>query len=218
MENQIIEMEAPKDKILTISRKENIYDNMGISIEILPNNNYLLGIHEIDLDLYQQPNRTNYKLEEIINTSVFPIFVAPTKNYYLTPGVGYIGISTKTEIDKEGNIIESETKRNIIELEENLSYDNVNKILKNKPVPEKYESYIHMIENLKELVEVYNRKNNRYNFFTAPNEIEIIKKEDYYEANMPYTSPAYKLLAELYEIPFEAEKKLKIRQKNLKLR
>ena len=69
-----------------------------------------------------------------------------------------------------------------------------------------------MIENLKELVEVYNRKNNRYNFFTAPNEIEIIKKEDYYEANMPYTSPAYKL-AELYEIPFEAEKKLKIRQK-----
>lgn len=174
MENQIIEMEAPKDKILTISRKENIYDNMGISIEILPNNNYLLGIHEIDSNLYQEPHSYDYELEYMFNTNIFPIYISPDKKYQLTDGVEYIGFSFKTEIDKNGNIISNNITKNIIKLEKNFSYDVVNKILKNQKVSKEYNSYIHMIENLKELVDIYTKTKNKPNYFTKNERINLI--------------------------------------------
>ena len=44
MENILIDLTKSEDKILTFSKDESTYSDIGFSIEILPNNNYLLGI------------------------------------------------------------------------------------------------------------------------------------------------------------------------------
>ena len=117
MENILIDLTKSEDKILTFSKNESTYSDIGFSIEILPNNNYLLGIHEIDSNLYQEPHSYDYELEYMFNTNIFPIYISPDKKYQLTDGVEYIGFSFKTEIDKNGNIISNNITKNIIKLE-----------------------------------------------------------------------------------------------------
>lgn len=140
MENILIDLTKSEDKILTFSKDKSTYSDIGFSIEILPNNNYLLGIHEIDSNLYQEPHSYDYELEYMFNTNIFPIYISPDKKYQLTDGVEYIGFSFKTEIDKNGNIISNNITKNIIKLEKNFSYDVVNKILKNQKVSKEYNS------------------------------------------------------------------------------
>lgn len=217
MENILIDLTKSEDKILTFSKDESTYSDIGFSIEILPNNNYLLGIHEIDSNLYQEPHSYDYELEYMFNTNIFPIYISPDKKYQLTDGVEYIGFSFKTEIDKNGNIISNNITKNIIKLEKNFSYDVVNKILKNQKVSKEYNSYIHMIENLKELVDIYTKTKNKPNYFTKNERINLIQKEDYYVQETEYISPIYKLLIELYEIPFKADEILKQKIKKLTL-
>ena len=217
MENILIDLTKSEDKILTFSKDESTYSDIGFSIEILPNNNYLLGIHEIDSNLYQEPHSYDYELEYMFNTNIFPIYISPDKKYQLTDGVEYIGFSFKTEIDKNGNIISNNITKNIIKLEKNFSYDVVNKILKNQKVSKEYNSYIHMIENLKELVDIYTKTKNKPNYFTKNERINLIQEEDYYVPEMEYISPIYKLLIELYEIPFKADEILKQKIKKLTL-
>ena len=153
----------------------------------------------------------------MFNTNIFPIYIAPDKKYQLTDGVEYIGFSFKTEIDKNGNIISNNITKNIIKLEKNFSYDVVNKILKNQKVSKEYNSYIHMIENLKELVDIYTKTKNKPNYFTKNERINLIQEEDYYVPEMEYISPIYKLLIELYEIPFKKDEILKQKIKKLTL-
>lgn len=217
MENILIDLTKSEDKILTFSKDESTYSDIGFSIEILPNNNYLLGIHEIDSNLYQEPHSYDYKLEYMFNTNIFPIYISPDKKYQLTDGVEYIGFSFKTEIDKNGNIISNNITKNIIKLEKNFSYDVVNKILKNQKVSKEYNSYIHMIENLKELVDIYTKTKNKPNYFTKNERQNLIQEEDYYVQETEYISPIYKLLIELYEIPFKADEILKQKIKKLTL-
>ena len=216
MENILIDLTKSEDKILTFSKDESTYSDIGFSIEILPNNNYLLGIHEIDSNLYQEPHSYDYELEYMFNTNIFPIYISPDKKYQLTDGVEYIGFSFKTEIDKNGNIISNNITKNIIKLEKNFSYDVVNKILKNQKVSKEYNSYIHMIENLKELVDIYTKTKNKPNYFTKNERINLIQEEDYYVPEMEYISPIYKLLIELYEIPFKKDEILKQKIKKLR--
>ena len=217
MENILIDLTKSEDKILTFSKDESTYSDIGFSIEILPNNNYLLGIHEIDSNLYQEPHSYDYELEYMFNTNIFPIYISPDKKYQLTDGVEYIGFSFKTEIDKNGNIISNNITKNIIKLEKNFSYDVVNKILKNQKVSKEYNSYIHMIENLKELVDIYTKTKNKPNYFTKNERQNLIQEEDYYVQETEYISPIYKLLIELYEIPFKADEILKQKIKKLTL-
>ena len=217
MENILIDLTKSEDKILTFSKDESTYSDIGFSIEILPNNNYLLGIHEIDSNLYQEPHSYDYELEYMFNTNIFPIYISPDKKYQLTDGVEYIGFSFKTEIDKNGNIISNNITKNIIKLEKNFSYDVVNKILKNQKVSKEYNSYIHMIENLKELVDICTKTKNKPNYFTKNERINLIQEEDYYVQETEYISPIYKLLIELYEIPFKADEILKQKIKKLTL-
>lgn len=217
MENILIDLTKSEDKILTFSKDESTYSDIGFSIEILPNNNYLLGIHEIDSNLYQEPHSYDYELEYMFNTNIFPIYISPDKKYQLTDGVEYIGFSFKTEIDKNGNIISNNITKNIIKLEKNFSYDVVNKILKNQKVSKEYNSYIHTIENLKELVDIYTKTKNKPNYFTKNERINLIQEEDYYVQETEYISPIYKLLIELYEIPFKADEILKQKIKKLTL-
>ena len=156
-------------------------------------------------------------LSRLTEYYLFPIYISPDKKYQLTDGVEYIGFSFKTEIDKNGNIISNNITKNIIKLEKNFSYDVVNKILKNQKVSKEYNSYIHTIENLKELVDIYTKTKNKPNYFTKNERINLIQEEDYYVQETEYISPIYKLLIELYEIPFKADEILKQKIKKLTL-
>ena len=80
MENILIDLTKSEDKILTFSKDESTYSDIGFSIEILPNNNYLLGIHEIDSNLYQEPHSYDYELEYMFNTNIFPIYISSLCN------------------------------------------------------------------------------------------------------------------------------------------
>ena len=73
-----------------------------------------------------------------------------------------------------------------------------------------------MIENLKELVDIYTKTKNKPNYFTKNERQNLIQEEDYYVPEMEYISPIYKLLIELYEIPFKADEILKQKIKKLR--
>ena len=126
----------------------------AISIEINDKGNYVIGVHIADVSHYIKPNTPlfNEALERgnslyMLNT-VIPMLMHKLSNGIcsLNPNVDRLTISCIAEVDKNGNIVDYDIKKSVINSKKKMSYSNVNKILMDNEVVPGYEEFV---DNLK---------------------------------------------------------------------
>ena len=124
-------------KIFTIDGKDTKDMDDAISIEILDNGNYLLGVHIANPTFYIKEGSHLDKEAISRGTSVYaynqviPMLPPKLSNGIcsLNPHVDRLAISTFMEIDKEGNVVKFLIDETVIKSKKKMNYDDVNKIL-----------------------------------------------------------------------------------------
>ena len=127
----------------------------GVSIEKLPNGNYLLGVHIADVSHYVVADR--YLDKEALKrgnsvyliTRVVPMLPKILSNGIcsLNPGVDRLTLSCEMEIDGQGNVVSHEIFESIINSKERMVYDDVSDILEHED-PVLIKRYAHIYEDL----------------------------------------------------------------------
>ena len=126
----------------------------AISIEINDKGNYVIGVHIADVSHYIRPNTPlfNEAMQRgnslyMLNT-VIPMLMHKLSNGIcsLNPNVDRLTISCIAEVDKNGNIVDYDIKKSVINSKKKMSYSDVNKILMDNEVVPGYEEFV---DNLK---------------------------------------------------------------------
>ena len=128
----------------------------AVSIENLPNGNYLLGVHIADVSHYVTED--GYLDREALKrgTSVYlinrvvPMLPKPLSNgsCSLNPGEDKLTLSCIMEIDGEGKVVDHSIRESVIRSAARLVYDDVSDILE-KDDPELTKKYIDIADDLK---------------------------------------------------------------------
>ena len=129
----------------------------AVSLDILENGNYALGVHIADVTEYVKEGSAldNEAFER--GTSVYlpdrviPMLPESLSNGIcsLNPKVDRLTLSCFMEIDKSGGIINNRLAKTVIRSKERMTYNNVNKILSGDS--ELCEKYAHLTETLTEM-------------------------------------------------------------------
>ena len=112
----------------------------AVSIDIMNNGNYMLGVHIADVSHYVKENTALDEEALLRGTSVYlmndvvPMLPEKLSNDIcsLKQGVDRLAFSVFIEIDSGGNIKNFELKKSIINSKKKFSYDEVQKILDNQ--------------------------------------------------------------------------------------
>ena len=156
-----------RDKmIFTIDGEDTKDIDDAISLEILPNGNYKLGVHIADVSHYVKPG--THLFEEALKrgTSVYmldtviPMLPRELSNGIcsLNPEEDRLAKSCEMEIDKHGNILNSKIFDSVIRSRKKMSYTAVNEILEKGNVPEGYEEYVDVLKEMNYLSRQMNSK------------------------------------------------------------
>lgn len=146
----ISDREDLRDKIIfTIDGEDTKDIDDALSLEILPNGNYKLGVHIADVSHYVKPGTALFNEALKRGTSVYmlntviPMLPRELSNGIcsLNPEEDRLAKSCEMEIDRNGNIINSRIFDSVIRSRKKMSYTAVNKILEEGIIPEGYEDY-----------------------------------------------------------------------------
>jgi ribonuclease R len=129
----------------------------AVSIKLLPNKNYLLGVHIADVAEYVRPETALDRDAKIRGTSVyFPDLTIPMLPEKLSNGIcslrpreEKLTISVVMEIDREGQIQNSDIHRSWIMTVERMTYDSVLKIIEGDDAEQK--KFPFLVEDLKHM-------------------------------------------------------------------
>ncbi len=151
-----------KKQIFTIDGADTKDIDDAISLEILENGNYLLGVHIADVSNYV--SEVSYIGKEALErgTSVYlggkviPMLPQKLSNGIcsLNPGVERLAVSCEMEIDQTGNRVNSDIYLSVIESKKQMTYSCVNQILEEGTVPEGYEEYQDVLLKMKDLAHI----------------------------------------------------------------
>ena len=189
-------------EIFTIDGDDTKDIDDAISLDILKNGNYLLGVHIADVSNYVTETSFTGKEAEERGTSVYiggrvvPMLPQKLSNGIcsLNPNVERLAFTCEIEIDKEtGKQVNSDIYLSVIKSRKQMTYNNVNKILEENVVPEGYEKFKDTLIKMNELAHLLRKyKVNRgyINFDLDEVKIEInergeaidVKKRDRGEA------------------------------------
>ncbi|MEG0994781.1 MAG: ribonuclease R [Bacilli bacterium] len=134
----------------------------AISLEVLANGNYLLGVHIADVSHYVKEN-SPLDIEAMERgTSVYLVDrVIPMLPHELSNGicslnedVKRLAISCVMEIDKNAKIVNYEIFESVIKSRKQMTYTNVNKIIEDNEIPVGYEEYADNIKLMDELSKI----------------------------------------------------------------
>lgn len=139
----------------------------AISISLLDNNNYYLGVHIADVSFYVRENTIldleayNRGTSIYLLDRVIPMLPERLSNDLcsLNPHENKYTISLFMEIDKKGNVLSYSVHEAIINSKHRLNYDEVNDIINNKLI--KYEDIIKDLFLMKELKDILKEKRNK---------------------------------------------------------
>ena len=134
----------------------------AISLDILENGNYLLGVHIADVSYYVRENTRLYEEAYSRGTSVYladrviPMLPHKLSNGIcsLNPNVDRLAVSCDMEIDHDGNVVNYEIYESVIKSKIQMTYKKVNKILEENIIPEGYEPYSETLIKMKELADI----------------------------------------------------------------
>lgn len=133
----------------------------AVSIQILPNGNFKLGVHIADVSEYVKENSPLDKEAIKRGTSVYlvdrviPMLPHKLSNGIcsLNAGVDRLALSCIMEIDKCGKVVSHEVCPSVIRIDKRMSYTIVNDLLTNEKSEyfTEYEDFIQMFKNLESL-------------------------------------------------------------------
>lgn len=121
----------------------------AVSLKILPNGNYELGVHIANVSHYLKkcPHLLAEAKERstslyMLNT-VIPMLPPKLSDWLcsLNPNVDRLAKSVIMEIDSEGNVVNSRICDSVINSKKKMTYDDVNRILEDGIVPKGYEKF-----------------------------------------------------------------------------
>ncbi|MEG2457938.1 MAG: ribonuclease R [Bacilli bacterium] len=133
----------------------------AISIEVLPNNNYLLGVHIADVSYYVKEG-SKLKDEAFLRGNsvyladrVIPMLPVELSNGIcsLNPSADRCATTCEMEIDKNGNIVSSKIYKSIIRSRKKMAYTYVNQLFAGN-TPDDYKEYEQMLLKMLELSKI----------------------------------------------------------------
>lgn len=133
----------------------------GVSIEVLENGNYKLGVHIADVTYYVTENSPLDKEALERGTSVYlidrviPMLPEKLSNGVcsLNPNVDRLALSVIMEIDKKGKVQDHQIVETVINSKERLIYEDVSDILENEDA-ELMSKYAHIVDKFKQMEEL----------------------------------------------------------------
>ncbi len=151
-----------REIIFTIDGDDTKDIDDAISIEILKNGNYELGVHIADVSHYVKDGTALYDEAYNRGTSsyladrVIPMLPHQLSNGIcsLNPNVDRLAISCVMEIDQKGNIVGSDIFESVIKSRKQMTYKNVNKIIEEDIIPEDYEEYSDKLKQMHDLAKI----------------------------------------------------------------
>jgi ribonuclease R len=158
----------------------------AISVEILDNNNYLLGVHIADVSYYVREG--SYIKIEALNRGnsvyladrVVPMLPIELSNGIcsLNPNVDRLAISCEMEINHKGKIVNARTFKSVIKSNKKMTYEEVNKLFNGNP-SEEYLPYKDVLETMLELSNIIdNSKKERGEVDFCSPEVKLIIDEN----------------------------------------
>ncbi len=140
----------------------------AVSIEVLANGNYRLGVHIADVSHYVKEKNPLDKEALKRATSVYlidrviPMLPKKLSNGVcsLNPKVDRLTLSCFMEIDKKGKTVDHEILETIIKTNERMTYTDVTKILRDKDEEtiKKYDYLYEDFKHMEDLCEILNKK------------------------------------------------------------
>lgn len=155
-------------RIVTIDGEDAKDLDDAISIEILSNGNYLLGVHIADVSHYVTDGSSLDDCAASRGTSVYlvdrviPMLPPKLSNGIcsLNAGVDRLAFTVMMEINKKGDVINHEIFKSVINVTERMTYKDVTKILEdeNEELIKRYENHIQDFKIMRELSEILRNK------------------------------------------------------------
>lgn len=152
-----------RDKmIFTIDGDDTKDIDDAISIDILENGNYKLGVHIADVTNYVKENsKLDLEAREKATSVYMPGVVSPMYPPQLSngicslnPDVDRLALSCEMEFDKQGKLITFDIFKSIIHSNIQMTYKKVNKILNENIVEKDYEKYVEALNKMEELAKI----------------------------------------------------------------
>lgn len=154
--------------IITIDGDDTKDIDDGVSLKILPNNNFYLGVHIADVTHYVRENHPLDRMSLQQATSIYPVnTVVPMLPKELSngicslnPNVERLALSCFMEIDYTGNIVEYKILETVIKSKYKMTYTAVNEMIENKNeiIIDKYKDIYPMLLEMKKLTSILSRK------------------------------------------------------------
>ena len=172
-EGEMTDREVIDDYIITIDNEDAVEIDDALSCRLLPNGNYLLGVHIASIlgyypyesEIVQEAISRNrsiylpkvYQKKEGDFCRTIPIFPYDfsAKTASLTPGERKLARTYYFEIDKEGNIVSQRFVKSIIKSNKQTTYNEVNKILEDGCEDKQLEE---LVRNLQAVAAILDKK------------------------------------------------------------
>ena len=140
----------------------------AVTIEVLDNGNYLLGVHIADVGNYVIEGGDLDKEALKRATSVYfvdrviPMLPKELSNDIcsLNAGVDRLAMTAMMEINQEGNVVNHEILQSVIKVDERMTYANVKKILVDNDADliERYKSFVPVFKKMEKLCRILQEK------------------------------------------------------------
>ncbi|WP_175548424.1 ribonuclease R [Lutispora thermophila] len=158
-----------RDKVIVTIDGEDAKDlDDAVSLEVLTNGNYYLGVHIADVSQYVFENSPLDKEALKRGTSVYlvdrviPMLPRKLSNGIcsLNPKVDRLTLSCDMEIDGKGNVVNYDIYESVIRTTERMTYKDVNRILEDddEKVKERYKDLVELFKNMEKLMNILRKK------------------------------------------------------------
>jgi len=150
------------DVIFTIDGADTKDIDDAIGLKILDNGNYELGVHIADVTYYVKENTSIDKDARFKGTSIYmpgvvePMYPVELSNGIcsLNEGVDRLALSVLIEFNSNGDLINFDIFKSVINSKKKMTYEAVNKILLDNIIEPGYEEYVDTLKNMEKLASI----------------------------------------------------------------